>query len=183
LYGVIKSFSEARWRIFKKNQDKEHKVTDLASLPPCKQDLQYHAKRVNVVAYLWRNSSSREYHASWTSWKWLVPTDEVETILFETDNENEEYAIGSDVQSNDEDEIKFCLVYIWVLFFLSCYIWWLFKLCSKVVENLFNSIQLLYNPLRILAPIIPVNCTQLSLPLANLSAVVNKSFTSSLIWS
>jgi hypothetical protein len=116
LYGVrIKSVNEARWRIFKKKQDKEHKVTDLASLPPCKQVLQYHAKRANVVAYLWTNSihaiiTHPEIHKNgWLPsgeiyWMDDAFPDEVETILFEADDENEEYAIGSDVESNDEDE-------------------------------------------------------------------------------
>ena len=39
---------------FHQKLQREHKLTDLASLPPCKHVLLYHAKQVNMIAYIWR---------------------------------------------------------------------------------------------------------------------------------
>ena len=55
---VIKSrsFNDARWKIFDKNYQRESKVPDLASLPPCHQVFLVHFLQSNYVAYTGRNS-------------------------------------------------------------------------------------------------------------------------------
>ena len=57
LYGAkIKNRSNTQRKEFDQNLHAEHKVTDLASLSPCKQVLLYHANRMNLIAYKWEIS-------------------------------------------------------------------------------------------------------------------------------
>ena len=43
-------------QLFKQKHEKENKIVDLVSLPPCEAVLRLHAERANV-AYLWRRAA------------------------------------------------------------------------------------------------------------------------------
>ena len=117
LYGIrSKTVDGVRYKMFQKKQEREHKVTDLASLPPCQQVLMYHAQRANVVSYIWKNSINaviEQPHFDSNGWMsngeiyWMdnaFPTD-VESILDDDesdDDEEEQYDVGSDIESDDE---------------------------------------------------------------------------------
>ena len=51
-----KSVNCVRYKMFEKKQCRENKITDLSTLPPCHQVLQYHIKRSNVITYIWKQS-------------------------------------------------------------------------------------------------------------------------------
>ena len=57
VYGYKeKSINLVRSKLFYNKEKREHKVTDLSTLPPCQDVLLFHAKRANMIAYIWRNS-------------------------------------------------------------------------------------------------------------------------------
>ena len=63
LYGSnLKSLNGARGKAFQRKIDRGHKVTDLATLPPCFQVFYYHALRANHIAYIWKNSTTPLYN-------------------------------------------------------------------------------------------------------------------------
>ena len=99
-----------------KNQ-RENKITDLSLLPPCTAVLQLHA--TSAVAYLRRNSENPRVEfpsleeSGWTSTGEIVwlddsfPSDVEELLTSEDDcdeeeDSNDEYELGSDVDSEDE---------------------------------------------------------------------------------
>ena len=134
LYGAkTKDINRVRWKIFDKKLQKEHKVTDLALLPPCNQVLLYHAKRANLIAYVWRNSAQPNITMPEINEHGWLPTGEIywlddafpediENVLHqeEADNDiddehddddddeinaNDCYVMGSDIESEEEDEL------------------------------------------------------------------------------
>ena len=52
------SVNEARQEIFWEKLEKDAKVIDLCLLPPCQTSLEFHSKRANFVARMWRNASN-----------------------------------------------------------------------------------------------------------------------------
>lgn len=128
LYGVkTKDINHVRWKIFDKKLQKEHKVTDLAILPPCKQVLLYHIKRANLIAYVWRNSAEPNITMPEINEHGWLPTGEIfwlddafpeDIEMFlqqEVDNDEDnddndevndnDYFSGSDIESEDDDEL------------------------------------------------------------------------------
>ena len=114
LYGEkAKSADEARWKIFKKKHQRENKITDLSSIPPCTAVLHLHSKRANAVAYLWRNAANPTIdfpsleENGWSStgeiqWAEEAFPDDIEELLTAEDESDDEYEYGSDVESTDE---------------------------------------------------------------------------------
>ena len=108
-----KNVNEARWQLFKQKHEKENKIIDLGSLPPCEAVLRLHTKRVNAVAYLWRRAADPlvEFppleENGWMSdgqifWTEDAFPDDIEDLL--TD-EIYDYEFGSDVKSNSDDDL------------------------------------------------------------------------------
>ena len=53
---IIYEGLNVRWKKSDQKLYREHKLTDLTSLPPSKRVFLYSAKRANLNAYMWRNS-------------------------------------------------------------------------------------------------------------------------------
>lgn len=118
LYGwKVKNLNEARWKAFRSKVNKEHKVTDIALLPPCRQVFHYHTERSNYISYVWKNSRNPiidlppiQEHGWFEDgeifWMDEAFPNEIDFILEEnannSDYENQDF--GSDVESNDEEE-------------------------------------------------------------------------------
>lgn len=115
--------------MFDKKQQREHKIVDLAALPPCRQVVIYHIQRSNYIAYLWRQSDiamitqpSLENHG-WTPngeihWMDTAYPYSIEDMLFdenegenensddgESENEDDGDFYGSDAESEEETDI------------------------------------------------------------------------------
>ena len=52
-----KDINKVCFKIFNK-LSRNHKATDLSTLRPCRQVLQYHARRANATAYIWQHLAS-----------------------------------------------------------------------------------------------------------------------------
>ena len=119
LYGYHeKSVDAFRYKLFKKKNWREHKIPDLASLPPCQQVLRLNSLRANAIASIWKNSMvprppySNVADCGWNmdgEIHWLNECflDDVENILMceecEESNSESDQEYGSDVESGDSE--------------------------------------------------------------------------------
>ena len=122
LYGFPKddSVDVVRKKLYIRKSSKVGKSIELASLPPCKRNLEYHNKRANFVAITFRracnvvmNLPDPIYHgwnengnAEWTENH--HPDDLAELLFdeeFDTDSEQEEeeYSDSSDYEETDDE--------------------------------------------------------------------------------
>ena len=117
LYGYRESsVNVVRHKIFQKIQVREHNVSDLSTLSPCRQVLLYHAKRANMVAYLWEKSlvPQLSYPSitdnGWNtdgSIHWLdedFPTDTGNLLLDKDLDDMNEDDFGNEVESEDSND-------------------------------------------------------------------------------
>ena len=59
LYGYrSKSTDSVRYKIYNKKYTKENKIIDMAALPPCSSVLRLHILRANIVAAIWKRSTT-----------------------------------------------------------------------------------------------------------------------------
>ena len=105
--------------MFDKKRTRENKIHDLSTFPPCRQVLEYHSRRSNAIAYIWKHSlSSNVDYPNTIECGWEVNGDihwidecfpeEVEDILLHnTINVSDNEYIGSDVESEIDLEEEF----------------------------------------------------------------------------
>ena len=68
IYGCReKSVNKARFKLFEKKH-RGKKCPDLAMIPSCGSVLRYHTKRANTIAYIWRNSISKDINVEYQEW-------------------------------------------------------------------------------------------------------------------
>lgn len=121
LYGYQeKSINSVRFKMFTKKHKRENKVPDLSTFPPCHQVLEYHSKRSNAIAYIWKHSTCSQVddfdlqEAGWeinSDIHWFdecFPVDIEDIVINEDDidsdiDSNDEF-MGSDVESNNESD-------------------------------------------------------------------------------
>ena len=117
---ISKDINKVRLKIFNKKLSRNRKATDISTLPPCRQVLQYHAWRANAIASIWQHSTSSiielpklEDNGSTSEEKiyWMDDAfpDDVEDLLFNEEDEDEDeedgqYFCGNDTESSDEEE-------------------------------------------------------------------------------
>ena len=117
LYGYrSKSTDRVRFQIYDKKYTKENKVIDMAALPPCSSVLRLHILRSNMVASLWKRSTTASFTVpdiSQHGWdldgniQWVedvFPTDMEDTLLHEEYENLDEYFDENDGESDIDDE-------------------------------------------------------------------------------
>ena len=108
-----KNVNEARWQLFKQKHEKENKIIDLESLPPCEAVLRLHTKRANAVAYLWRRAADPLVEFPPLEENGWMPDGQIFWIedAFPDDigdlltDEIYDYEFGSDVESDSDDDL------------------------------------------------------------------------------
>ena len=117
LYGYRnKSTNSVRFRIYEKKYNKENKVIDMATLPPCNSVLRLHILRSNMVAALWKRSMIANIEMpDITQHGWDVngninwveevfPTDVEDILLHEEYEDLDDYLDENDGKSDNDDE-------------------------------------------------------------------------------
>ena len=117
LYGYRnKSTNSVRFRIYEKKYNKENKVIDMATLPPCNSVLRLHILRSNMVAALWKRSMIANIEIlditqhGWDvngnmNWAEEVFLTDVEDILLHEEYEDfDDYLDENDGESDNDDE-------------------------------------------------------------------------------
>ena len=120
LYGHrSKSTDGIRYKIYKEKYTKENKITDMATLPPCSSVLRLHILRANMVAAVWKHSTSVIVELPDISiCGWLVDGNiqwvedifpsEIEDILLHDDyNEEDDLCIDENDGLSDDEEEEF----------------------------------------------------------------------------
>ena len=105
LYGDqrTEAVNQVRYKVFVQKIQKDGKVVDLSLLPPCKCNLQFHAKRENYVAYLYRRANELMLNHGWDSpgsalWSNICYPDDLSDLLLDMED-------TADVECGADDDI------------------------------------------------------------------------------
>ena len=118
--GTVRGkFDSVRFKMFDKKRTRENKIPDLSTFPPCRQVFEYHSRRSNAIAYIWKRSlSSNADYQNIIECGWEVDGDihwinecfpkQIEDILLDDtiDVSDDEY-IESDIESEIDLEEEF----------------------------------------------------------------------------